>query len=195
MTYMMAKGNQRVDPDQVGEGGKVPAGGVDLRSDTVTRPTEEMRRAMAAAEGGDDVYGEDPTVNKLEKRAAEMFGKEAALFVPTGCMGNLISIKIWTHHGSEVICEERSHVNLYELASMSAIAGCMPRVARGEDGILTWEEIKAAIRPKIYYDSQTALVCLENTGNMAGGTVYPTARVDEICDRAHSLGLKVHLEC
>ena len=194
MSYTVAKGNQRVDPDDGKVTGKTPEGVVDLRSDTVTRPTAEMRQAMAAAEVGDDVYGEDPTVNKLEKRAAEIFGKEAALFVPTGCMGNLIAIKIWTHHGSEVICEERSHVNLYELASMSAIAGCMPRVARAEDGILGWEQIKAVIRPKIYYDSQTALVCLENTGNMAGGTVYPTDRVNEICEEAHKLGLKVHLD-
>jgi threonine aldolase len=153
-----------------------------------------MRRAMMEAEVGDDVYGEDPTVNRLEKRAAEIFGKEAALFVPTGCMGNLVAIKVWTHHGDEVICEERSHVNLYELASMSAIAGCMPRAARGEDGILTWKQIEAVIRPKIYYDSQTALVCLENTSNMAGGTVYPTAQVDDICDHAHKMGLKVHLD-
>src|SRR5882757_2804965 len=194
MSYTVAKGNQRVDPDSVVEAGKVPEGVVDLRSDTVTRPTAEMRRAMAEAEVGDDVYGEDPTVNRLEKRAAEIFGKEAALFVPTGCMGNLVAIKTWTHHGDEVICEERSHVNLYELASMSAIAGCMPRVARGEDGILTWKQIEAVIRPKIYYDSQTALVCLENTANMAGGTVYPTAQVDDICDHAHKMGLKVHLD-
>src|SRR6202045_4183283 len=194
MSYTVAKGNQRVDPDLLPEVRKIPAGAVDLRSDTVTRPTAEMRRAMAEAEVGDDVYGEDPTVNRLEKRAAEIFGKEAALFVPTGCMGNLIAIKVWTHHGDELICEERSHVNLYELASMSAIAGCMPRVARGEDGILTWKQIEAVIRPKIYYDSQTALVCLENTSNMAGGTVYPTAQVEEICDHAHAAGLKVHLD-
>ena len=194
MSYTVAKGNQRVDPDQVDEAGKIPEGAVDLRSDTVTRPTVEMRRAMAEAEVGDDVYGEDPTVNRLEQRAAEVFGKEAALFVPTGCMGNLVAIKVWTHHGDEVICEERSHVNLYELASMSAIAGCMPRVARGEDGILTWKQIEAVIRPKIYYDSQTALVCLENTSNMAGGTVYPTAQVADICDHAHDAGLKVHLD-
>jgi threonine aldolase len=153
-----------------------------------------MRAAMASAEVGDDVYGEDPTVNRLEARAAEMFGKEAALFVPTGCMGNLVAIKVWTHHGDEVVCEERSHVNLYELASMSAIAGCMPRVARAEDGILSWKLIEAAIRPKIYYDSQTALICLENTVNMWGGTVYPTVVVDEICERAHERGLKVHLD-
>ncbi len=185
-----------MDPDKVDAKSLVGAddGVVDLRSDTVTRPTLEMRRAMAEAEVGDDVYGEDPSVNRLETRAAEIFGKEAALFVPTGCMGNLIAIKSWTHHGDEVICEERSHVNLYELASMSAIAGCMPRVARGEDGILTWKQIEAVIRPRIYYDSQTALVCLENTANMAGGTVYPTAQVGEICDRAHEAGLKVHLD-
>jgi threonine aldolase len=194
MSYTVAKGNQRVDPDELKKSAMPLSGVVDLRSDTVTRPTAEMRQAMAEAEVGDDVYGEDPTVNRLEKRAAGIFGKEAALFVPTGCMGNLIAIKNWTHHGNEVICEERSHVNLYELASMSAIAGCMPREARGEDGILTWEEIKAVIRPKIYYDSQTALICLENTSNMAGGTVYPTERVDEICDRAHEMGLKVHLD-
>jgi len=186
----IAKTGMRSDPDDV----KPMAGIVDLRSDTVTRPTAEMRRAMAEAEVGDDVYGEDPTVNRLEQRAAEIFGKEAALFVPSGCMGNLISIKIWTHHGNEVICEERSHVNLYELASMSAIAGCMPRAVRGEDGILTWKDVEAAIRPVIYYDSQTALVCLENTHNMAGGTVYPTAQAEEICDRVHAAGLKIHLD-
>jgi threonine aldolase len=167
---------------------------VDLRSDTVTRPTAEMRQVMAEAEVGDDVYGEDPSVNRLEARAAEIFGKEAALFVPTGCMGNLIAIKVWTHHGDEVICEERSHVNLYELASMSAIAGCMPRIARAEGGLLSWELIAEVIRPKIYYDSQSALVCLENTSNMAGGTVYPTVTIDEICERAHEVGLKVHLD-
>jgi threonine aldolase len=191
MTYTVAKGNQLADPDHV-----APAdNAVDLRSDTVTRPSDDMRHAMASAPVGDDVYGEDPTVNRLQQRAAEIFGKEAALFVPTGCMGNLISIKIWTHHGNEILCEERSHVNLYELASMSAIAGCMPRAVRGgDDGILTWPQIQAAIRPKIYYDSQTALICLENTSNMAGGTVYPTDRVHEICDEAHACGLQVHLD-
>src|ERR1700745_1939668 len=161
---------------------------VDLRSDTVTRPTPAMRRAMAEAECGRDVYFEDPPVNALEARSAEIFGKEAALFVPSGCMGNLIAIKVWTHHGNEVICEERSHVNLYELASMSAIAGCMPRVARGEDGILTWKQIEAVIRPKIYYDSQTALVCLENTNNMAGWRGDPTAVGDGIFHHVSQMG-------
>jgi len=186
----IAKSGMRSEADGVME----LDGVVDLRSDTVTRPTSEMRRAMAGAAVGDDVYGEDPTVNRLEKRAAEIFGKEAALFVPTGCMGNLIAIKVWTHHGNEVICDERSHVNLYELASMSAIAGCMPRIARGVDGLLTWKQIEEVIRPKIYYDSQTALVCVENSHNMWGGTVYLTAQVDEICDGAHAAGLKVHMD-
>jgi threonine aldolase len=190
MSSSEAKTNTASDPDRV-----LPVGGVvDLRSDTVTRPTPAMRRAMAEAEVGDDVYMEDPTVNRLEKRAAEIFDKEAALFVPSGCMGNLISIKVWTHHGDEVVCEERSHVNLYELASMSAIAGCMPRPVPGQDGILEWKGIEGAIRPQIYYDSQTALVCIENTHNMAGGTLYPTAQVDEICSHAHFAGLRVHLD-
>src|SRR5215813_1402402 len=182
------------DPERQLHSAGAEANIVDLRSDTVTRPTPAMRRAMAEAEVGDDVYLEDPTVNSLERRAAEIFGKEAALFVPTGCMGNLIAIKVWTHHGDEVVCEERSHVNLYELASMSAVAGCMPRIARGEDGILTWQQIETVIRPSIYYDSQSALVCLENTVNMWGGTVYPTERVDEICKQAHAAGLKVHMD-
>jgi threonine aldolase len=186
----IAKSGMRSEADDL----KNVASAVDLRSDTVTRPTSEMRAAMAAAEVGDDVYGEDPTVNRLEKRAAEMFAKDAALFVPTGCMGNLIAIKVWTRHGDEVICDERSHVNLYELASMAAIAGCMPRIARGAEGLLTWNQVAEAIRPKIYYDSQTALVCLENTHNMWGGTIFPTAQVDDICHHAHAAGLKVHMD-
>jgi len=167
---------------------------VDLRSDTVTKPTPEMRRAMAEAEVGDDVYGEDPTVNKLQARAAEIFEREAALFVPTGSMGNLIAIKVWTHHGNEVICEERGHINQYEMASMSAIAGCMPRTTATPDGILTWELIEPLIRPRIYYRAQTGLISLENTHNMAGGTIYPPEVADEISDRAHDAGLPVHLD-
>lgn len=167
---------------------------VDLRSDTVTRPTPEMRRAMAEAVVGDDVYGEDPTVNLLQSRAAEMFGREAALFVPSGSMGNLIAIKVWTHHGNEVICEERGHINQFEMAAMAAIAGCMPRTVYVEDGILTWDIIKPLIRPKIYYRAQTALISLESSHNMAGGTVYPPAVAEEICDRAHATGLRVHLD-
>jgi threonine aldolase len=167
---------------------------VDLRSDTVTRPTAAMRRAMAEAEVGDDVYGEDPTINRLEARAAELFEREAALFVPSGSMGNLISIKLWTRPGTEVICEHKAHINQYEMASMAAIAGAFPRPIPAEDGILSWKQIEAEIRPKTYYFSQTALVSLENTHNMAGGTLYPPEVSDEICDRAHEAGLRVHLD-
>src|ERR1700716_317463 len=108
---------------------------IDLRSDTVTRPTAAMRRAMAEAEVGDDSYGEDPTVNRLERRAAEILGKEAALFVPTGTMGNTIAVKIHTEHGQEVICEARSHVLNYELAMMAWFSGCVARPVYAEDGI------------------------------------------------------------
>jgi threonine aldolase len=169
-------------------------GFVDLRSDTVTRPTPAMRRAMAEAEVGDDVYGEDPTVNRLQMLTAEIFEREAALFVPSGSMGNLLAIKAWTRPGMEVICEQRAHVNQYELASMSAIAGCMPRTAPAPDGILAWELIEPLVRPKTYYYSQTALITLENTHNMHGGTIYPPEVSDDICERAHAAGLPVHLD-
>jgi threonine aldolase len=167
---------------------------VDLRSDTVTRPSAAMRRAMADAEVGDDVYGEDPTVNRLQERAAEIFGREAALFVPSGSMGNLIAIKVWTQPSNEVICEQRGHINQYELASMSAVAGCMPRTTPAPDGILTWDLIEPLIRPKTYYYSQTGLLSLENTHNMHGGTVYPTAVTEDVCQHAHAAGLRVHLD-
>ena len=167
---------------------------IDLRSDTVTKPTPEMRRAMAEAEVGDDVYGEDPTVNRLEQRAAEIFQREAALFVPTGSMGNLISIRIHCDHGNEVICESRGHIFNFEMASMSAIAGCVARPVETTDGVLTWKHIEPAIRPKVYYRAQTGLISLENTHNIAGGRVLPTAVQDEICDRAHDRGIPVHLD-
>lgn len=169
-------------------------GPVDLRSDTVTKPTSAMRRAMAEAEVGDDVYGEDPTVNRLQDRAAEIFEREAALFVPSGSMGNLLAIKTWTQPGMEVICEQRAHINQYELASMSAIAGCMPRPTPAQDGILTWDLIEPLMRPKTYYYSQTGIVSLENTHNMWGGTIYPQTIADEICDHSHAAGIPVHLD-
>ena len=167
---------------------------IDLRSDTVTKPSPEMRRAMADADVGDDVFIEDPTINRLQERAAEIFRREAALFVPSGTMGNLTCIVAHTRPGQEVICEEAGHIYNYEMASMSAIAGVLPRVVQAPDGILSWELVAKAIRPKIYYRPQTALVSLENTHNMAGGTVYPTAAADEICDKAHDGGIPVHLD-
>src|ERR1700738_4929733 len=123
---------------------------IELRSDTFTKPSPEMRRAMFEAEVGDDVYGEDPTINRLEKRAAEIFGRQAALFVPSGTMGNQIAIKLHTHHGQEVICEERAHIFDYEMAMMAQFSGVVPRTVRAEHGVLTWEMVKSKLRPRSY---------------------------------------------
>ena len=167
---------------------------VDLRSDTVTRPSPEMRRAMMEAEVGDDVYGEDPTINRLEQRAAEIFGREAAIFVPTGTMGNQIAVKIHTRAGQEIVCEERAHIWNYEMAMIAHFSGCTPRPIAGENGIITWEQVKRKIAPGTYYIAQTGLVSLENTHNMAGGTVMPTEVLNEICEGVHQAGLPVHLD-
>ena len=172
----------------------VNLGLIDLRSDTVTKPSAKMRAAMAQAEVGDDVYNEDPTVNQLEARAAELFGKPAALFVPTGTMGNTIAIKLHTRHGEEVICDARSHVLDWELAMMAWFAGCLARPIAAPDGILTWQQIAPALRPKSPHNAPTSLIALENTHNMSGGMVYPQETIDEICVEAHARGLKVHMD-
>jgi threonine aldolase len=170
---------------------------IDLRSDTVTKPTPAMRRAMADAEVGDDVYGEDPTVNHLQERAAEIFEKEAAIFVPTGSMGNQTAVKLHTRHGQEVVIEERGHIFNYEMATMSAFAGCIARPVKSNDGsgILTWDEIAGAIRTNTaYYVAPTGLIALENSHNLAGGSVLPRERTEDICARAHEMDLPVHLD-
>jgi threonine aldolase len=167
---------------------------IDLRSDTVTRPTPEMRRAMAEAEVGDDVYGEDPTVNLLEERAAEAAGKQAALFVPTGTMGNTIAVKLLTEHGQEVICDSRAHMLDYELSMVAWFSGCVLRTIHTSDGILSWDEIKGLIKPVNPFSAPTGLVEIENTHNMWGGNVYPLETIYEICDGAHDRGVKVHMD-
>jgi threonine aldolase len=167
---------------------------IDLRSDTVTLPSDEMRRAMASAEVGDDVYGEDPTINRLEARAAEMFGREAAIFVPSGTMGNQIAIKLHTRPGQEILCEERGHIFNYEMAMLSWFSGCVVRPVAAPQGILRWDLLAPKIAPPTYYVAPTGLISLENTHNMAGGTVTPIAAMDEICERAHERGLPVHLD-
>jgi threonine aldolase len=167
---------------------------IDLRSDTVTKPTPAMRAAMAAADVGDDVYGEDPTVNKLERRAAEIFEREAAVFVPTGTMGNQIAIRLHTHHGQEVICEARAHILEWEMAMIAAFAGCVARTVPGERGVLTWAKIQPAIAPKIYNHAPTGLIEIENTHNMAGGTVTPLPVLEEIWAGAKAAGLPTHLD-
>ena len=167
---------------------------IDLRSDTVTRPSAVMRRAMFEAEVGDDVYGEDPTINKLERRAAETLGREGAVFVPTGTMGNTICVKLHTHHGEEVVCESRAHILDYELSMTAWFSGCLVRSVHAADGILRWPAIREAIKPFARNSAPTALIEIENTHNIAGGRVTPIETMREICREAHALGLKVHLD-
>jgi threonine aldolase len=170
---------------------------IDLRSDTVTRPTPAMRRAMAEAEVGDDVYGEDPTINRLQQLAAEMFEKEAALFVPTGSMGNQIAVKLHTRPGQEVIIEERGHIFNYEMAAMSVISGALARPVKSSDasGILEWTDIEPSVhKGGAYYVAPTGLIALENSHNLAGGSVMTATRTRQLCERAHALDLPVHLD-
>jgi threonine aldolase len=167
---------------------------IDLRSDTVTKPTGEMREAMARAEVGDDVYGEDPSARRLQERAAEMLGKDAALFVPSGTMGNQIAVRLHTEPGQEVIIEERSHMFNMEMAGMAVISGALAHPIRCPDGMMDWDSIEAAIRPRNSYFAQTGLVAVENTQNLAGGTVMSFERMEEIAERAQEKGLPVHLD-
>ena len=167
---------------------------IDLRSDTVTKPTQAMRHAMANAEVGDDVYREDPTVNALEQRAAEITGKEAALFLPTGTMGNTIAIKLHTSHGQEVICDSRAHLLDWELSMLAWFSGCLIRAIPTEHGILNWQEIKKVAKPIGPHWAPTGCIELENTHNMAGGRVYPLHTIEEICHEAHAMGIKVHMD-
>ena len=147
---------------------------IDLRSDTVTKPTPEMRRAMAEADVGDDVYNEDPTVNRLEETAAALLGKEAALFVPSGTMANTIAIKLHTEHGEEVICESRCHILNYELAMLAWFAGCVARPIATSDGLLTWDQIEREIRPLGPHWARTGLIEIENTTGLEVGLLAKT---------------------
>ena len=171
-----------------------PVATIDLRSDTVTKPTPAMRAAVAAAEVGDDVYGEDPTINRLEARAAEIFGREAGLFVPSGTMGNQTAIRLNTQHGQELICDARSHIVEWEIAMASAFSGCQLRTIAAERGILTWNAMEPHITGKHYHRAPTGLIALENTHNMAGGTVTPLPVMEEIWAGAKERGLPVHLD-
>ena len=167
---------------------------IDLRSDTVTRPTPAMRKAMAEAEVGDDVYREDPTVNRLEEKAAGLLGKEAALFVPTGSMGNAIAIKLHTHHGQEVICDDKAHILDWELSMTAWFSGCLARPIPRANGILNWNVIEPQIKKPGGFNAPTALVSLEHPHNMGGGTLYAIETIDDIATRAHARNLKVHMD-
>jgi threonine aldolase len=167
---------------------------IDLRSDTVTRPDAEMRRAMAEAEVGDDVFEEDPTVARLEEEAAAAVGMEASLFVPSGTMGNQVALHLHGRPGGEVICDAASHVVNYEMGGMAAISGLVPRTLASPQGLLDPAAVEAVIAPHVSYRSRTVLVAVENSHNMAGGTVYDRPHLERILAVAKRHGLPVHMD-
>lgn len=167
---------------------------IDLRSDTVTKPSKAMREAIAKAEVGDDVYGEDPTVNKLQKKCTELTGKEAALYVSSGCMANQLAVKSQTDPGDEIIVEKESHILNYETAAPAFISNVQVFPVQGSNGVYTAEQIKKHIRPKAYYFPKTALISLENTHNRAGGTIFPIDEIKRIRDLAQSEGIRIHID-
>ena len=168
---------------------------IDMRSDTVTRPTEEMRRVMAVAEVGDDVYGEDPSVNRLQEMAAEKMGKEAGLFVPSGTMGNLLSVLAVCQRGDEVIMGNLGHTFLFEGGGISALGGVFPHTLPNQpDGTIRLKDIENAIRPNDIHDPVSRMVILENTHNRCGGTVLPVNYMQETADLAHRNNLHFHLD-
>ena len=167
---------------------------IDLRSDTVTQPTDAMRKAMARAEVGDDVYGEDPTVNRLQEMAAALLGKRAALFVPSGTMANQLAIRAHTQPGQEVIVESKAHIVRYEQGAAGALAGVQLHWVIGDRGIMSAEQVEAAMRPKDPYSIPTGLICLENTHNSGGGTIYPLSTIEKIRAVAARHGIPMHLD-
>jgi len=167
---------------------------IDLRSDTVTRPSAGMREAMARADVGDDVFGEDPTVNLLQERVAQLLGKEAALYVASGSMGNQTCIKVHTQPGDEVICEKGAHVFNYETGGIAFLSGAQVHAIDGRHGAFTVDQIRRAVRPNVYYMPKTRLICLENTHNRAGGTIYPLELIREISAYARAQNIRLHLD-
>lgn len=167
---------------------------IDLRSDTVTRPSSGMLDAMRSAEVGDDVFGEDPTVNSLQKRVSALFGKEDSLFVPSGTMGNQLCIKTHTEPGDEVIVEQESHVFLYETGAPGLLSGVQIRPLPGLRGILPADGLRNAIRPRLYYYPPTKLICLENTHGRSAGSIYPLEAILEVAAIAKEHGIALHLD-
>jgi len=167
---------------------------VDLRSDTLTTPTQQMRHAMASADLGDDVFGEDPTTNLLQERVADLCGVEAALFVPSGSMGNLVSLRSMAAPGDEVICHADAHIFHYEVASLAAVAGIQARPVPGHWGVLDPQSISAAVRPAFDTFPRSRVIALENTHNLAGGTVYPVDDIRSARKVADENDLKIHMD-
>ena len=167
---------------------------IDLRSDTVTRPTPAMRRAMAEAEVGDDVLGDDPTVAALERRTAQILGKETAVYMPSGTMTNQVAVRTWTEPGDEIIIEAGAHTYFFESGGPAALSGVMCRLIQGERGLFTADQVRAVLRPANEHFPRTRLLCVENTHNRGGGTVWPIRQVAEVAAVAREAGLRVHLD-
>lgn len=167
---------------------------IDLRSDTVTKPSKPMREAMMMAEVGDDVFGEDPTINKLQEKCAELTGKEKALFVTSGSLGNQLAVKAHTKPGDEIIVEAESHIYNYENAAPSVISGVQIMPIQGKNGVMNVEDIKQYLRDKVYYFPENTLICIENTHNRAGGIIQPVESIREITTFAKEQGIKTHLD-
>ena len=167
---------------------------IDLRSDTVTLPTTEMREAMYQAFVGDDVFGDDPTINNLEERVAEILGKEAAVYMPSGTMTNQVAIRTHTEPGDEILLEQSAHVYFNEAGATAALSGVICRLIQGDRGVFGAEDIEAAIRPVNDHYPRTKLVCVENTANRGGGKVWPLEKLAEVKKTAHENGLKIHLD-
>lgn len=167
---------------------------IELRSDTLTLPTDEMREAMSRAEVGDDVYGEDPTVRRLEESSARKVGKEAALFVPSGTMGNLLAVMTHCRRGDEIVLESECHIYYYEVGGLSAVAGVVPRLVKGRNGILDPDSIAAAIREANIHYAPTACLSIENTHNRGGGTVTSVSEMAALRQVADGRRLAVHLD-
>lgn len=167
---------------------------VDLRSDTVTLPTEEMLEAIRTAKLGDDVYREDPTVNRLEELAAKKMGKEAALLTTSGTQANLVSVLSQTKRGDEVVLETDAHMYYYEVGAFSALGGLIPRLARGHMGVMSPQDVEAVLRPPNIHFPPTSLICIENSHNRAGGTVWSPSQTREVFEFAKSRGLRIHMD-
>ncbi len=167
---------------------------IDLRSDTITLPTPAMREAMARAEVGDDVFGDDPTVARLEARTAELLGKEAALFTPSGTMANQLALRVHTEPGDEILIDANAHIYYYETGAPAALAGVMCRCLPGVRGVFSAADVEAALRPADIHCSPTRLVCVENTHNRGGGSIWPIGRIREIADLSRAHGLRLHLD-
>lgn len=167
---------------------------IDLRSDTVTMPCQEMRNVMAQAQVGDDVYGEDPTINKLEELAAKKMGKEAALFVTSGTMGNQVAVLTHTSRGDEVILEENSHINSFEVGGIAVLAGVMPKPLKGSAGKINSSQVQDSIKAENIHYPKATLLCLENTSNFGGGTVYSPEEMSQLAKVAKENGLRVHVD-